>query len=52
MARIIGTAAVVLTALAVAVPLVARLAHELVMPAVVGVVLYVAVRLARYFTET
>jgi hypothetical protein len=50
--RIIGTVAVVLIALAVAVPLVTRLAHELIVPAVVGVALYVVVRLVRYFTET
>lgn len=52
MARIIGTVGVVLIALAVAVPLVARLASELMVPALVGVVLYVVVRLTHYFTET
>lgn len=50
--RIVELAAVVLIALAVAVPLVVRLAHELMMPAVVGVALYVVVRAVRYFTET
>jgi hypothetical protein len=50
-ARIIGAAAVVVVALAVAVPLVVQLSHALVIPAVVGVGLYVVVRLVRYFTE-
>ncbi len=51
LARVVGTAAVVLIALAVAVPLVSRLAHALIVPAVVGVVLYVVMKVTRYFTE-
>jgi hypothetical protein len=51
LARVVGTAAVVLIALAVAVPLVSRLAHALIVPAVVGVGLYVAVKVTQHFTE-
>ncbi len=51
MVRIIGTAVVVVIALAVAVPLVCQLANALLLPAIVAVALYVVIRLTRYFTD-
>jgi hypothetical protein len=49
--RIIGTAAVVVIALMVAVPLVCRLANALIVPAIVAVALYVVIRVTQYLTE-
>jgi uncharacterized membrane protein len=45
MERIVGGAVVLIVVLAVAVPLITRLVNVLFVPAVVGVGLYVAVRL-------
>jgi hypothetical protein len=42
--RIVGTAIVVVLSLAIAVPLVSRLVDVLIVPAAIGVVLYLVVR--------
>jgi hypothetical protein len=45
MVRLAGTAVVVVIALMIAVPLVTKLASVLTVPAIIGTVLYVVVRL-------
>jgi hypothetical protein len=45
MDRIVGTAIVVVVSLAIAVPLINRLVDVLTVPAAIGVVLYLAVRI-------
>ncbi len=45
MARIVGTAIVIVIGLTIAVPLISRLVDVLFAPVVIGVVLYLAVRI-------
>ncbi len=45
MARVVGTAVVIVIGLTIAVPLITRLVDVLVAPVVIGVVLYLAVRI-------
>lgn len=51
MKHIIWQVTLMLAMLLIAAPMVVRLAHALIAPAVVAVVLYVVVRVTRYFAE-